>query len=60
MLPVNELTVCKPKKGKQIKHEIIDSKLYPRCFNGFKLLQTAENEKHFKELKIKSGSSHLA
>jgi hypothetical protein len=51
--------VCNPRKGKQIRHENIDSKLYPLCFNGARHLQTAENEKHFKELKIKSGSSHL-
>jgi hypothetical protein len=46
-------------KGKQIKQENIDSKLYPLCFNGARHLHKAENEKHFKELKIKSGSSHL-
>jgi hypothetical protein len=41
------------------KYEKIDSKLYPLCFNGFRHLQTADNEKHFKEPKMKSGSSHL-
>jgi hypothetical protein len=51
--------VCNPRKGKQIRHENIDSKLYPLSFKGFKHLHSAENEKHFKEPKIKSGSSHL-
>jgi hypothetical protein len=54
-----EYTVFKPRKGKQIRQENMDSKLYPLSFKGFKHLHNAENEKHFKELKIKSGSSHL-
>jgi hypothetical protein len=59
MLPVIECTVFNPRKGKQIRQENIDSKLYPLSFKGFKHLHKAENEKLFKERKIKSGSSHL-
>jgi hypothetical protein len=58
-LPVKECTVGKPRKGKQIRDEKIISKLYPLCFNGVRHLHNVENEKPFKELKIKSGSSHL-
>jgi hypothetical protein len=53
---VNECTVFNPRNGRHIRHEKIDSKLYPLCFSGFRHWHKAENEKHFKELKIKSGS----
>ena len=59
MLFVNEFTVFKPRNGKLIRIEKTHSKLYPLSFKGFRLLHRAENEKQFKELRIKSGSSHL-
>jgi hypothetical protein len=58
-LPVKEWTVCKPRNGRLIRQENIDSKLYPLCLNGARHLQRTENEKHFKEPKMKSGSNHL-
>jgi len=36
-----------------------NSKLYSPCFNGFRHLHKADNEKHFKEPRTKSGSNHL-
>ena len=46
-------------KGRQMRIENMPLKLYPLTFKGFRLLHVLENEKHFKELKIKSGSNHL-
>jgi hypothetical protein len=54
-----ELTVYEPTNTEEISIENIASKLYPLILKGFKHLHKPENEKHFKEPKIKSGSNHL-
>lgn len=54
-----ELIVFAPTNPDEISIENIVSKLYPLILKGFKHLHKLENEKHFKEPKIKSGSSHL-
>jgi len=54
-----ELRVYAPVNTDEMSVENIDSKLYPFILNGFKHLHKPENEKHFKEPIVKSGSSHL-
>jgi len=54
-----ELTVYEPTNTEEISIENIASKLYPLILKGFKHLHKPENEKHFKEPKIKSGSNQL-
>jgi len=54
-----ELTVFAPTNPDEMSIENIASKLYPLILKGFKHLHKPENEKHFKEPIIKSGSSHL-
>jgi len=54
-----ELTVLAPIKPAEMSIENIASKLYPLTLKGLRHLHKPENEKHFKEPIIKSGSSHL-
>jgi len=60
MQPFNiEFTVLASRNGIERRMVIIHSKLYPFILTSETTLQRFENVKHFKELEIKSGSSHL-
>jgi len=54
-----ELTVPASINPAEMSIENIASKLYPLTLKGARHLQKPEKEKHFKEPRIKSGSSHL-
>jgi hypothetical protein len=54
-----EWTVAESIKGIERSTVMIHSKVYPLTLTPEKVLHNRENEKHFKELEIKSGSSHV-
>jgi hypothetical protein len=55
----NPCTELCERNGNETRIEKIAWKLYPLILIAPRLLHSDENEKHFKEPRIKSGSRHL-